>query len=98
MQRYAEGENDRIGSTEGDPVIAVGGPSPNPSPDINDGAIIWLVPGLVANEDGPKYRLERGHWEVLTLEQSTAKLLAARPISRDAFETTLLSKLAAIRL
>ena len=70
---------------------SVGGPSPNPSHDLNDGDIIWLVPELVV--DGGHHRLSRWHWEVLTLEASTEKLLAASPIQREAFERTLLSKL-----
>ena len=70
---------------------AVGGPSPNPSHDLNDGDIIWLVPELVGN--GGQQRLSRGHWEVLTLEDSTEKLLAASTIRREVFERTLLSKL-----
>ena len=63
---------------------------------MNDGDIIWLIPELTISKNNPEYRLARGHWEVLTLEQSTAKLLAARTIARDAFEASLLSKLANI--
>ena len=70
---------------------SVGGPSPNPSHDLNDGDIIWLVPELVV--DGRRRRLSRWHWEVLTLEASTEKLLSASTIQREAFERTLLSKL-----
>ena len=73
---------------------SIGGPSPNPSQDINDGDIIWLVPELVRDATDGGYRLARRHWEVLTLESSTDKLLAARTISRDAFEEVLLNKLA----
>lgn len=72
---------------------SIGGPSSNPSQDINDGDIIWLIPELVAAEDTGRYRLTRRHWEVLTLEASTDKLLAARTISRSAFEELLVSKL-----
>lgn len=75
---------------------SIGGPSPNPSRDINDGDIIWLVPELVHNPVTGYYRLQRSHWEVLTLEASTDKLLAARTISRDTFEETLLNKLATL--
>ena len=75
---------------------SIGGPSPNPSQDINDGDIIWLIPELVHNDDDGHYQLTRGHWEVLTLEESTDKLLAARTISRDAFEASLLDKLAIV--
>ncbi len=70
---------------------SVGGPSPNSSHDLNDGDIIWLVPELVL--DGIRRRLSRWHWEVLTLEASTEKLLAASTIRREAFERTLMSKL-----
>ena len=70
---------------------AIGGPSPAPSRDLNDGDVIWLVPELVP--DGARNRLVRGHWEVLTLEQSGEKLLAARTVRREAFEQTLRAKL-----
>ena len=73
---------------------SIGGPSPHPSQDINDGDIIWLIPELVTDEDTGRYRLTRGHWEVLTLEAATDKLLAARTIPRNVFEELLVSKLA----
>ena len=66
---------------------ALGGPSPKPSHDLDDGDVIWLIPKLV---DG---RLSRGHWEVLTLESTTTKLLAAKPITRRDFEQVLRAKL-----
>ena len=72
---------------------SMGGPSPNSSQDVNDGDIIWLVPELVRNDDNGRYQLTRGHWEVLTIEQSTEKLLGSRPITRDTFEETLINKL-----
>ena len=72
---------------------AIGGPSANPTQDLNEGDIIWLVPELVLDEETGHYHLQRGHWEVLTLEVSTDKLLAAQTISRDAFEATLINKL-----
>ena len=75
---------------------SIGGPSPHPSQDINDGDIIWLIPELVRDDHTGHHRLTRGHWEVLTLEVSTDKLLAARTISRNAFEETLISKLATL--
>ena len=40
-----------------------------------------------------RFRLVRGHWEVLTLEASCEKLLAAEAISRSDFENTLRDKL-----
>lgn len=73
---------------------SIGGPSANPSQDINDGDIIWLVPELHRGENDASFRLVRGHWEVLTLENSTDKLLAARTVSRDSFENALRDKLA----
>lgn len=71
----------------------LGGPSPNPSRDLNDGDIIWLVPELILNEQDGGYHLRRSHWEVLTLEASNDKLLAARTISRGDFEQALITKL-----
>ena len=70
---------------------SIGGPSTNASKDLNDGDIIWLVPEIVT--DGGQQRLSRWHWEVLTLEASTEKLLAASTIRREEFERTLWSKL-----
>ena len=67
---------------------AVGGQSAEPSQDINDGDILWLIPRV--SED---YQLEAVHWEVLSLEDSSKKLLAAETIKRNEFETTLSDKL-----
>ena len=66
---------------------SLGGPSDSPSQDLDSGDVIWLVPELI---DG---RIVRGHWEVLTLEASTAKLLSAAPIPRGDFEEMLRDKL-----
>lgn len=66
---------------------STGGPSDTPNLDLDAGDVIWLVPEL---RNG---KLVRGHWEVLTLESSSTKLLAARPISRAAFESVLRKKL-----
>ena len=71
---------------------AIGGPSGSASRDLNDGDVIWLVPEL-AEDDAGCYGLSRGHWEVLTLEETTAKLLAAAPVSRGAFEEDLANRL-----
>lgn len=71
---------------------SVGGPSPVPSRDLNDGDVIWLVPELTRRSDG-RYRFSRGHWEVLTLEDTASKLLAATTVQREAFERELRSKL-----
>ena len=71
---------------------SIGGPSSTPHQDINDGDIIWLVTRL---EHGPSggLRLRRHHWEVLTLEASEDKLLAADPVTRQSFETVLRDRL-----
>ncbi len=71
---------------------SIGGDGLNPGRDLNDGDVVWLVPELVRNMEGC-YRLSRGHWEVLTLEDSTGKLLAAETIQRDRFERDLKSRL-----
>ncbi len=65
----------------------VGGPSESPSQDLNDGDVIWLVPAMVGG------RLIRWHWEVMTLEDSSSKLLAAKTINRADFEAALREKL-----
>ena len=67
---------------------AIGGPSDNPSHDLDDGDIVWLVPRM-----GAERRLKRGHWEVLSLEASSDKLLAADTIKRTEFEQHLRDKL-----
>ena len=71
---------------------AIGGPSASPSHDLGDGDIIWLVCEL-QRDDGSQFTLTRGHWEVLTLEESSDKLLAAETIKKDEFEETLRTKL-----
>lgn len=72
---------------------SIGGPSANATQDINDGDIIWLVPELTWDSNADSFRLARGHWEVLTLEDSANKLLAARTVVRDSFETALRERL-----
>lgn len=71
---------------------AVGGPSTDYSHDLTDGDIIWLVPELSPDESG-SYRLAKGHWEVLTLEDSIVKLLAAETVQHATFVETLRRKL-----
>ena len=71
---------------------AIGGPSEDPAKELGDGDIIWLVPKLSLGKDG-RYRLVHGHWEMLTLEKSSAKLLAAKTMSQVDFEDALMSKL-----
>ena len=67
---------------------AIGGPSPKASRDLDEGDIIWLVPQI-----SDKYRLEALHWEVLSLEDSSDKLLAAKTVKRREFEEALRAKL-----
>ena len=67
---------------------AIGGASEEPSHDLNEGDIVWLVPRI--NGD---FVLERDHWEVLSLEASSEKLLAADTVKRDEFESVLRTKL-----
>ena len=67
---------------------SIGGPSPNPVQDLDEGEVIWLVP-----EISPGYILQRWHWETLSLDASSEKLLAARTVNRSEFENTLRSKL-----
>lgn len=68
---------------------AVGGPSASPSHDLNDGDILWLIPRI-----DERYRLLEAHWEVLSLEASCDKLLAAETVKRDEFESALRAKMA----
>ena len=67
---------------------AVGGQSEPASHDINEGDIIWLV--LQVSDE---YKLETMHWEVLSLEDSSEKLLAAKTVRRKEFEEALRSRL-----
>ena len=67
---------------------AVGGPSDEPSRDLNDGDIVWLVPRITDD-----YRLVENHWEVLSLEESSDKLLSAETVKRHEFEDALRTKL-----
>ena len=71
---------------------SIGGPSENYSQDLGDGDIIWLVPSISQNQDG-NLVLTRSHWEVLTLESASEKLLAARTIQRNEFERALRGRL-----
>ena len=71
---------------------AVGGVSSDYSRDLDDGDVIWLVPELVRNNDG-FWHLTPGHWEVLTLEATVDKLLAAETVRRGKFEHDLRMKL-----
>ena len=67
---------------------AIGGSSKSPSRDLNDGDIVWLVPRVT--ED---FQLVEHHWEVLSLEASSEKLLSAETMKREEFENSLRAKL-----
>lgn len=67
---------------------AIGGPSTSPSHDLSAGDIIWLVPRI-----SESFHLERDHWEVLLLEDSTKKLQSAVTVARYEFEESLRKKL-----
>ena len=71
---------------------SIGGASSAPSHDLNEGDIIWLVPRVSDN-----HQLEPQHWEVLSLEASSEKLLAATSVKREEFESALRAKLQRIR-
>ena len=67
---------------------AIGGARENPSHDLNEGDIIWLVPQVFE-----QYQLEAIHWEVLSLEKSSEKLINAETIKRHEFEEALRNRL-----
>jgi len=59
---------------------AIGGPTTTPSHDLDDGDIVWLVPRISCDS-----HLEMHHWEVLSLEDSSDKLLSAEAVKRQQF-------------
>jgi hypothetical protein len=67
---------------------SIGGVSERVSHDINEGDILWIVPRIERGRG-----LVRHHWEVLSLEDSSRKLLAAEPVKRQDFEADLRRKL-----
>lgn len=67
---------------------AIGGPSSSPIKDLDEGEVIWLVPRI---SNG--LRLEKDHWETLSLDDSTKKLLSARTVNRSEFESSLNARL-----
>ena len=67
---------------------AIGGKTSQPSHDLNEGDIIWMV--MEVSDD---FRLQPCHWEVLPLEVSANKLLAADRVRREEFEAALRGKL-----
>ena len=80
----AEGNDGRQWSSICRFFHAIGGPSQKVNQDLNEGDIIWLVPQI-----SDEYRLEALHWEVLSLEDSSDKLLAAKTVKRREFEEAL---------
>lgn len=71
---------------------SIGGASASPTREIPDNNVIWLVPEIRRTADGT-HRLERGHWESLSLEASNRKLLAAEPMRKVDFVEALRTKL-----
>ena len=71
---------------------SLGGPSQEATQDLDSGDIIWMVPDLVEEPRG-SWQLRRGHWEVLTLEDTEVKLQSAKTVSRAEFEQSLASRL-----
>lgn len=67
---------------------ALGGPRDDPVQDIDEGEVLWLVP--IIDADG---RLTRGHWEMLSLDEASRKLLSAETVRRVDFEQALQSRL-----
>ena len=67
---------------------SMGGVGADYSHDPNDGDVLWLVP-----EISEAFSLERGHWEVLSLEESSDRLLSADMMRRADFETGLRGRL-----
>lgn len=67
---------------------AIGGASANPIRDLDDGEVVWLAPSI-----SPEGRLERGHWEMLSLDASSKRLRAADTVRRAEFEEALFAKL-----
>ena len=51
-----------------------------------------MVPEVVEEARG-SWHLRRGHWEVLTLEETEVKLQAARTVLRAEFEQSLAGRL-----
>ena len=71
---------------------SIGGPSAVPSHDLGDGDIIWMVVDMDYS-DLMAGRLTKGHWEVMTLEASSDRLLAAETVPQQAFLDLLQQKL-----
>ena len=74
---------------------SVGGASGEPSQDLGDGDVIWMVVGMESGEAG-HHHLTRHHWEVETLEASCDRLLAAKTVPQQAFLDLLRQKLVPI--
>ena len=74
---------------------SIGGPSQTASQDLGDGGLMWMVLEI-RSDDAGNHNLSRWHWEVLTLEASCDRLLAAETMQRDAFLEVLRRKLGPI--
>ena len=70
---------------------SIGGPSTAPSHDLGDCDIIWMVVDM-DYDDPTAGRLTRGHWEVMTLEASSDRLLAAETVPQQDFLDSLRQK------
>lgn len=71
---------------------SIGGPSPDPSIDLDSGDIIWLTAKFVEDTNGACH-IRRDHWEVLTLEESQRRLRSSETLNRADFEAALNDKL-----
>lgn len=67
---------------------SVGGATESFSRGVHDGDVVWLVPRI-----GKSFKLEKGHWEILLLEDTGDKLQAAKTVERTVFKSSLLRKL-----
>lgn len=70
----------------------IGGPSSQPSRDLDLGDVIWMVPEFKDAGSGC-HRMSRGHWEVMTLEDTATRLNADKTVTKSAFEESLHQKL-----
>lgn len=71
---------------------SIGGSGKDPARSLSEGDVIWLVAELRRLPDG-SHRLVRGHWEALTLEDTSDKLLAAKTMKKEDFDRYLEMKL-----
>jgi len=69
----------------------VHGPSKIPKQELGEGDIIWMVTTI--QRSAHRYQLTCEHWEMLTLEDTSKRLLAADTIPQNEFENKLRQKL-----